>query len=148
MSELALRTIERIHGHLGWLAAAGLLHPAIFLRRKNRRAVLSASLSTLAITAAVVLGIVLYPEYRATLKQPLFVKAPTSGWMFERKEHLAVAALAFAWVGLVAHVAAPRFPRPTRPRAERLAHVAFVVSFALTVAVGVLGVVVSVHTSF
>ena len=93
MSTLALRIVERLHGHLGWLAVIALLHPAIFLRRPKRRAPLSVVLATLTVSLTAAFGFVLYPPYRNLLKQRLFVQAPAIGWLFERKEHLAVGAL-------------------------------------------------------
>jgi hypothetical protein len=94
------------------------------------------------------LGTVLYPPYRNTLKQRLFVQTPTIGWMFERKEHLAVGAIALAWVGCAAHLALPSFPEKTRERVARVAHLSFVSSAILAATAAALGVTVSLYTTF
>src|SRR5262249_49004522 len=90
MSLLVLRVLERIHGHLGWLSVAALLHPAIFLRNPRRRARLAVALATAFTVTTGLLGGYVYPEYRNRLKQHIFIEAPRVGWLFERKEHLAV----------------------------------------------------------
>jgi hypothetical protein len=94
------------------------------------------------------LGAVLYPPYRNNLKQRLFVHAPTIGWMFERKEHLAVGAIALAWVGCAAHLSLPRFPEETRVHVARAAHLSFVAAAILASVTAALGVVVSLYTTF
>jgi hypothetical protein len=108
MSDLGLaRALAHVHGHLGWLAAAALAHPAWILRGGRRRARAAVALSTALTTLAVGVGLWLYPHYRACIKHELFVEAPAFGWLFERKEHAAFGALAFAWAGCLAHAAAP-----------------------------------------
>lgn len=148
MTSLALRVLEHVHGHLGWLAVAALLHPAIVLRRPRRRAALSVVLATLTLTLTAAAGVALYGPYRSLLKQRLFLDAPRVGWLFERKEHLAIGALAFAWVGCVAHLGAPSFPPGARTNAERVAHGAFLAATALAATTAVLGVIVAVHSTF
>ncbi len=146
---LLLRVLERIHGHLGWLSVAALLHPAILLRDPKRRASLSVSLATGFVVATASLGAAIYPEYRARLKQRIFIEAPTLGWLFERKEHLAVGAVSFALIGCVAHLSL-RFltdAEVTRTVA-RLSQRAFVIACVLGFAVAVLGVVVASYKSF
>ena len=145
---LALRVLERIHGHLGWLSVAALLHPAILLVNPRRRARLSVALAggLAALTAA--LGATIYPDYRVQLKPSIFATAPSLGWLFERKEHLAVGAVAFALLGCVAHLALPAFEPGLRPRVGRLAHRSFVVAFVLSAAVAVFGTAVASYKSF
>ena len=150
---LLLRLLEHVHGHLGWLSVAGLLHPAILLRPKNglrrRRARLSVSLATASVVVTALIGAIIYPSYRNRIKQHLFIEAPRLGWMFERKEHLAVAAVAFALVGCVSHLALPLVPTggPEQSLA-RLAHWAFIVAFAFALCAAVLGVSVASYKSF
>ncbi|HEY1954391.1 MAG TPA: hypothetical protein VGH28_02240 [Polyangiaceae bacterium] len=144
---LLLRLLERIHGHLGWLAVAALLHPAILLRKPRRRARLSVSLATGLVVVTALLGAYFYPAYRNRIKQHLFIEAPKLGWMFERKEHLAVGAVAFALVGCVSHLALPR-AGAAEPTLERLAHRAFVLAFGFALATAVLGVAVASYKSF
>ena len=68
-----VRIAEHIHGHLGWLAAAALTHPAILLRKTKRKAHLSVALSTGFATSQGVLGAWLYGPYRDQLKQRIFI---------------------------------------------------------------------------
>lgn len=148
MTPLLLRALERVHGHLGWLAVAALLHPAIILRNPKRRARLSVALATGFACLTGAMGAYVYPDYRRLLKQSIFRASPTIGWLFERKEHLAVSAVAFAIVGCVAHFSRAAFDGQTHRTMARFAHRAFVVSFLLALTVAVLGVVVASFKSF
>jgi hypothetical protein len=149
MTTLLLRVLERIHGHLGWLAVAALLHPALLLRNVRRRAPLAVSLATLAVVATALLGGSIYSSYRDRLKQHIFIEAPRVGWLFERKEHLAVGTVFLALAGCIAHLAAPVFEdERTRLVVARLAHRSFVAAFVLALAVAVLGVSVASFKSF
>lgn len=146
---MILRVVEHLHGHLGMLATAALWHPAIVLRRENRRAPLAAWLSTSMLTVTGIGGAYLYPPYRSILKQKLFVHAPQIGWMFERKEHLAVGALCLAWAGLIAHLLWNRQqPSAVRSGLARAAHLSFLGAAILSTLVGIIGVVVAVKTTF
>ena len=107
------------------------------------------SLTTGFVTASGLLGAWIYPEYRARLKQALFVQAPTVGWVFERKEHLAVGAIGFAWIGCIAHWTARSFEDEALGRQVAVAaHRAYVIAFMLCLAVACLGVVVATHSTF
>ena len=144
-----LRILERIHGHLGWLAVAALMHPAIVLRNPKRRARLSVGLTTTMVALTWGLGVWIYPEYRARIKQHIFIELPKLGWMFERKEHLAVGAGVFTLIGCISHLAAPSFESESnRLIVAKLAHRAFVVACALAIIVAVLGVAVASYKSF
>jgi hypothetical protein len=144
-----LRVLERVHGHLGWLTVAALSHPAILLRNPKRRAPLATALATAGAVATAALGALIYPEYRARLKQPIFVEARALGWVFERKEHLAVGAVSFALIGCIAHLGAAAFEgEGTRLLTARLAHRAFVVAFVLSAIVASFGVAVASFKSF
>jgi len=148
MSLDPLRLLEHVHGHVGWLAAALLVHPAIVLRNRKRRAHLAVSLATAAVTIAGAGGAWLYVAYRERLRQRIFIDAPAIGWLFERKEHLAFGAVVLAWAGCAAYFATPR----ARPEAETalrtIAFRAFVASAALATVVAVLGTIVAVYRSF
>ena len=148
MSLLALRVLEHVHGHLGWLTVIALVHPAILLRRPARRAPLAALLATLLVTLTASLGAATYPSYSTLLKQALFKETPTIGWMFERKEHLAIGVLAFAWVGLVAHLWAPRLEGEARVRLATLAWRAYAIAATFAALVAGIGTLVAVTTSF
>lgn len=140
MIDVTLRAIEHVHGHLGWLSAAALVHPAWILRRPRRKISAATVASTLLVSLPMLSALLIYPAYRATLKQGVFVRTPTVGWMFERKEHLAIGAMALAWAGLVLHVAAVRAAGDeTRVGLSRGAHVSFVAAALLTWVVAVLG---------
>jgi hypothetical protein len=149
ISEAALRVAEHIHGHMGWLSAAALLHPAILLRNPRRRAKLAVFLTTAFVTATGLLGAWIYPEYRARLKQQIFIHAPHIGWLFERKEHLAVGALGFAWIGCVAHLSARSVEGEAMQRTlSVIAFRAYVIAVVLCVAVATIGVVVATVSTF
>jgi hypothetical protein len=144
-----LRVLEHVHGHLGVLAAAALWHPAILLRNLRRRAPLSAALATTLISVAAAPGFYLYPSYRSSLKQRLFLHAPRIGWLFERKEHLAVGALALAWTGLIAHLLLSRqLPGTVNASLARTAHLAYVGAAVLSTVVVIIGVTVAVNAPF
>ena len=146
---MVLRVAEHIHGHMGWLSAAALLHPAVVLRNPERRARLAVSLTTGFVTASGLLGAWIYPEYRSRLRQALFIQAPAIGWLFERKEHLAVGAIGFAWIGCIAHPTARSFEdEALRQRVSVAAHRAYLIAFVLCLAVASLGVAVATHSTF
>ncbi|MBX3223124.1 MAG: hypothetical protein KF795_21605 [Labilithrix sp.] len=139
---------EHVHGHLGWLAAALLVHPAIVLRDRRRRAHVAVGLATVAVTVVAAGGMWLYVAYRAELKQAIFVGAPAVGLLFERKEHLAFGAVLLAWAGCAAYVAAPRATPEVRAVLRTIAFRAYVGAAALAVVVAALGTVVAVYRSF
>ncbi len=143
-----LRLIEHVHGHLGWLAAAVLVHPAVVLRDRKRRAQWAVGLATALVTAASAIGAWLYGSYTERLKQGIFVAAPSIGLLFERKEHLALGAVVLAWAGAAAYFAAPRASEPTRTLLRTIAFRSFALAAALAVLVAALGTVVGVYKSF
>ena len=143
-----VRLLEHVHGHLGWLAAAVLVHPAIVLRSRTRRAHWAVGLSAAMVTVAAAIGLWLYVAYRERLKQGIFMHAPAIGLLFERKEHLAFGAVVLAWAGTAAYFAAPHATAETRERLRTLAFRAFCASAALTVLVAILGTVVAVYRTF
>lgn len=147
MSGLLARVLEHVHGHVGWLAALALAHPAILLRRPYRRARGVAIAATALVTVAAGLGAIIYPGYRTAVKPILFATTPAVGELFERKEHLGIAALVLAWTGLVAHLLAHR-TRAVEPDLGRTAFVAYAgAAIAATIAAGA-GLVVAAHATF
>ena len=146
MSPLLARAVAHVHGHLGWLAALALLHPAWLLRRPRRRALAAALAATLVATATAALGILLYPTYRQSLKPGLLSAAPIAAALFERKEHLGIGALVLAWVGLALHGLWCR-DRPGAASLARAAFAAYVGAAGFAVVTAVLGVVVAVRAS-
>jgi len=146
MTPLLLRALAHVHGHVGWLTALSLVHPAVLLRRPRRRALAVCLVATLLATAAGVLGAVLYPSYRLAIKPAIFAASPVVGLAFERKEHFGVAVVVLAWIGLVAHRAAGRSVGHHELR--RVAFVAYAGAAALALLTAALGTAVAVERSF
>jgi len=143
-----VRIQEHVHGHLGWLAAIALVHPAILLRRTKRNADLSVALAVSVVTLVGGLGVAMYGDYRDKLRQPIFQHAPAIGFLFERKEHLAFGAILLAWAGAVAYVGATKLEGDERERLRKAAHWAFVAAAAMAVATAVMGTVVAAYKTF
>ena len=143
-----VRFVEHAHGHLGWLAAAALLHPAILLRSDKRKAPLSVGLSTAFATSVGALGVWLYTPYRDRVKQHLFVEAPQVGLLFERKEHLAFGAILLAWAGTAAYALASGASEDSRRPLRTFAHRAFLLSAGLALVTAALGTVVASYKTF
>ncbi len=141
-----VRLLTEIHGNAGFMVGAALLHPVVLLRRPTRRAPLATWLATAGATLVFGLGLALYGPYRESVKHDLFVTTPAIGWLFERKEHLAFGAVAFAWIGAVAHALEGRVPEARRPLARRLARIGYVAAAAMAAFAAIAGTVVaSVH---
>jgi hypothetical protein len=143
-----LRVQEHVHGHVGWLAALALVHPAILLRRTKRKAHLSVALATSVATLAGVMGVAMYGDYRDRLRQHIFQQARTMGYLFERKEHLAFGAIFLAWAGALAYFGATRLEGQPREHLRRAAHWSFVAAAALCVVTAVLGTMVAAFKTF
>jgi hypothetical protein len=97
--------LERVHGHLGVLGLAMLLHPVITLRRRPRLTpwtVRTAEIGAGLLAATFALGWWIYPAYRSGVKPGLLRDAPSVAMRFESKEHLAFCAAALAIAGAVA----------------------------------------------
>ena len=143
-----LRLTEHVHGHIGWLAAIALIHPAVVLRRTKRRAHLAVSLAVGIVTLAGGLGVAMYGDYRDRLRQSIFQHAPAMGYLFERKEHLAFGAILLAWAGAVAYVGAGRLEGDSRERLRKAAHWSFVAAATLAVVTAALGTLVAAYKTF
>jgi hypothetical protein len=124
------------------------LHPAILLRKRERRAPLAVALATALVTFVAALGSVLYVGYRDRLKQGIFQTAPSIGLLFERKEHLAFGAVFLAWAGCAAYFAAPRATPALRKTLRTIAFRAYVAAAGLSIVVAALGTIVAVYRSF
>ena len=148
MSLDPLRLIEHVHGHAGWLSAAILVHPALVLRDRSRRAPWAVGLATTLATTTAAAGAWLYVSYRETLRQRIFVESPSIGYLFERKEHLAFAAVLLAWAGALAYVGAREADAELRFCLRTIAFRAFAASAALAIVVAVLGTWVATFKSF
>ncbi len=143
-----LRLQEHLHGHLGWLAAISLVHPAVLLRRTKRKAHLAVALSVATVTLVGGLGVAMYGAYRDRLRQGIFQHGPAYGYLFERKEHLAFGAILLAWAGAVAYFGAARLEGEVRERLRKAAHWAFVAAAALAVVAAALGTAVATYRTF
>ena len=107
----------RLHGALGLLALALLLHPVFGLRRPGPPSPLARLAAAMAggITLLVAsFGAVLYPSYRAGVKPGLVRGALPLAKLFESKEHIGffAAVLALGAAGLL--LSAPRSPAARR----------------------------------
>jgi hypothetical protein len=133
MAPFAYALLARVHGHLGWIGVALLLHPVLFLGRPGgaRRARPLAWAAVALLTVQSALGAAAYPAYRQGPKRLLLQHALGAAQAFEVKEHLAFCALVLAWGGALALDGHPRAARALLAGAA-----------ACGVAVGLLGVLV------
>jgi hypothetical protein len=143
-----VRIQEHVHGHIGWLAAIALIHPAIVLRRTKRRAHLAVGLAAGIVTLAGGMGAYIYGDYRDKLRQSIFQHARIIGYLFERKEHLAFGAVLLAWAGTLAYVGATRVDGDTRERLRKVAHWSFVAAATMAVVTAALGTVIASYKTF
>jgi hypothetical protein len=140
-SPILFSLLERIHGHLGWLGVALMVHPVMTLGRPGRptRATrIAAWLAAALVTLPSALGWLLYPTYRAQVKPRLLVDALPYAMAFETKEHLALMTLALAWGGALALRLGG-----DHPDGRRAARVLFACGALTGIATGVLGVLVA-----
>jgi hypothetical protein len=147
MSDLLLRILEHVHGHLGWLSALALGHPAVLLRRPRRHVLGVAIAATTLVTIAAALGALLYPSYRVEVKPLLFAATPAVGALFERKEHLGVAALVLAWIGLLA-LGVARRRDAAATELGRLAFVAYSGAALVAIMAAGAGLIVGANRTF
>ena len=147
MTQLLARFLEHVHGHVGLLAALALAHPAVLLRRPRRNVFTVAFAATALVTTTAAVGALLYPHYRTSIKPALFAATPLVGQLFERKEHLGVAALVLAWTGLGALALARRRDEAAIDLG-RLAFVAYTGAALMALVVAGAGLVVGANRSF
>jgi hypothetical protein len=121
-----LRVIERIHALAAWAATAALLVAArVFASSSSlaRRWARTAGTGAVAlIVAAAALGLTLHDPYRARLRQRLFIASKALGWLFERKQHAAFAAVLLGVCALALAVTLDR--RPVAPGSRDLTNAA------------------------
>lgn len=140
-----MRLLESIHGHLGVLAVAALIHPALLLWKgkplsRNARIALSASVALTA--GAFVMGLAIYGDYRIHVKPELFRIDADVGMLFETKEHLAWATVAAALGAGVAGLVAP----PKAVQVRRIAGRVFAGAALMCAGVVALGTyIASIH---
>lgn len=146
MTALVLRVATHVHGHIGWLAALALAHPAVLLRNPRRRALSVCAAATLLATATGALGALLYPSYRVAIKPALFAASQVAALSFERKEHFGVAVVVLSWIGLVAHRAA--CSGSSEQELARVAFVSYTGAAILAAVTAALGTFVAVAHGF
>lgn len=133
-----LRFLESVHGHLGVLAAAACLHPAILLWRGSALSFGRKWAIGLSIAFTVLVfgsGLFLYGSYRALLKVALFRESFATGMLFETKEHTVFAILSLVLGAGACALLAP----PTGRELRRLAAAQFALAFALCVFAACIG---------
>lgn len=136
-----------LHGLIGGLALAAMIHPAILLRAGrplSRGARWSLGLTAAVTALAFGLGVAIYEPYRELVKRPLFVADPAAGMLFETKEHLAFAVLALVLGAAATALLAPR----DRADLRRLSAAMFAGATGLALLVVALGLYVSSVASF
>jgi hypothetical protein len=152
MSPEMLRTVARLHALVAWAAAAALAVTAwLFLRspwkRPAARLAGAAAIGLALVTAG--LGLSLDDAYRAKLRQRLFVEAPALGWLFERKQHAAFAAVLLGVSALATLVRAER-ASGTKDASDlrRAAALAWTASAALALAASIASAIVARRAHF
>lgn len=146
MNEILL--LQKIHGHLALLGLAAAIHPVLTLRRATRatwRIQLSAWAASALLALCSIAGWIIYPPYREEVKRPLYRASRMLGELFEIKEHLGWYILVLCVAGAVLAWAIGRRENafligPTR--------VVYGLIFALTLAVGVMGMVIGSWLGF
>jgi hypothetical protein len=151
----ALQALARLHGVAAWLATVALI-AAVGARVSARARRFAAALGMIATTLALAaggLGFALHDGYRARIRQKLFLQAPALGWLFERKQHLAFAAVLLAVAAASITIAERRLE--SRPGAEpalrelkRAAMIAWVAAALLALVASVTSVIVAGRMSF
>jgi hypothetical protein len=135
---MLFRLLESLHGHLGVLAAIGLVHPAILLRRGHplsRGGRWSIALTALATALAFGSGAFIYPAYIRLVRRHVFSTSVPAGMLFETKEHLAFVVTCLTAGAAVAALCSPREEAAMR-RAAALLFAAAALLCLLTAGLG------------
>jgi hypothetical protein len=152
VSPASLHLVAQAHAVIAWLATAALVAAplSLLLRpRRDRITLAMGAVAALSVTLAGGLGVLLEAAYRARLRQRLFVQAPALGWLFERKEHLAFAAIVLAWCALAA-AAASRLARDAERAGDLhgVARLAGIAAAGLALAAAVMAAIVARRAHF
>lgn len=150
-----LRALAKVHAITAWIATVALI-AAAWAHASERARRLATAIGLAATTLALAaggLGFALHDGYRARLRQRLFLRSATLGWLFERKQHLAFAALLLAVAAAAITIARRRME--ARPGAEavtrelrRSAAIAWTAAALLALFASVASAVVSRRISF
>jgi hypothetical protein len=155
VSPAALRWLERVHAIVAWAATVALLGAAFLGARARplfpRRAARIAGATAVGLLgAAGGLGLALHEPYRERLRQRLFLGAPALGWLFERKQSAAFAAVLLAVSALATRAYLERVG-PAAPGARdlrRSAALAWTASAALALAASIASAIVARRAHF
>jgi hypothetical protein len=150
MSLEFLRSLERWHAAVAWAATAAIAFSAwLCVRSSPWRRAAGIVAAVLALGAAGT-GLWLHDPYRSRLRQRLFLEAPSLGWLFERKQHLAFAAVLLALSALATQARLSLDP-PAAPGARdlrRAAALAWTSSALLALAATIASTIVAQRASF
>ena len=92
-------------------------------------------LAALLLTVTAILGATIYGPYSRRVRRTVYLASAQMGLLFERKEHLAVLAVALAWTGAVLHFL-PADGSLARARSVRVALTAAALLSAMVAALG------------
>jgi hypothetical protein len=109
VTDRAFQLVGIVHGSLG-AAMLALLVLSAWLELRGERESFGAGLLVCSLFQLLQagVGLALSSHYEGRLRRLLFLRSPSLGWWLERKEHLAIGAIALTWCALAAHGAALR----------------------------------------
>lgn len=163
MSPETLRSLSWVHGLAAWTSLLSLAWIAFISLRSQHtltrgRTIWAAVFAVLSLSVTASIGFLLHMPYQHRLRQRVFIEAPALGLLFERKEHLAFAALALAWCAAFALAALKLRSRTQTPTVfqndsvsrhlQRTIRFAFTASALLAAAAGVAAAIVAHRFSF
>ncbi|MBI5536319.1 MAG: hypothetical protein HY898_26600 [Deltaproteobacteria bacterium] len=122
MNESDYQIFGIVHGSLG-AALLALLVLSAWLDRKGEPESFGIGLAIASVIQILQggFGFALHGHYESRLRQLLFLRSPAIGWWLERKEHIAIGAIALTWCALAAHHASRRSDGELRARFGRAA---------------------------
>jgi hypothetical protein len=151
VSPAVLHLVAQAHAVVAWIATAALAValPLLIRARASRVTLAVSAAAAIAVTFAAGLGVLLDATYRSRIRQKLFVRSPSLGWLFERKEHLAFGAILLAWCALSTLLAAQISRDPRRASDLHAAsRLAAITSAGLALAASVMAAIVARRAPF
>jgi energy-converting hydrogenase Eha subunit E len=100
--------LNPLHAWLGYASTFAVALPLALSRARRRTRLVASAVGTLLLVAATLSGLLRVEDYQQGARQALFVRSERIGWLFERKQHLAVGAALLAVVSFAAAVARAR----------------------------------------